>query len=79
MESHLEKAVFGIVAFGAAWADQEAAPSGALAIVIVGYGEGGAAAAGDEEHAEMCWRFYRCGFGGAIHLPSSMLGPGLGG
>ena len=74
MESHLKKAVFGIMAFAAAGADQIAAPGGALAIVVLGDGEGGAAAAGDEEHAEVCWRFYHCGFGGALHLASSYLG-----
>ena len=52
VESHLEKAVPGVVALAAAGADQIAAPGRALAIVVLGHGEGCAAAAGDQKHAE---------------------------
>jgi len=52
MESHLEEAVFGIVALAAAWAFEIAAPGGALVIVVFGDREGGAATARDQEHAE---------------------------
>ena len=52
LESHLEEAVFGVVALRAAGADQVAAPGRALAIVVLGHGEGCAAAAGDQKHAE---------------------------
>ena len=52
VESHLEEAVLGVVAFAAAGAGHVAAPGGAFAVVVFGDGECGAAATGDEEHAE---------------------------
>ena len=52
VESHLQKTVPGVVALAAAGADQVAAPGRALAIVVLGHGEGRATTAGDEEHAE---------------------------
>ena len=52
VESHLEQAVLRIMALAAAGTGHVAAPSRALAIVVLGYGEGGAATAGDQEHAE---------------------------
>jgi hypothetical protein len=52
MESHLKEPVLGVVTFAASWADQIAAPSGTVAVIIFGDGEGRAAAAGDEEHAQ---------------------------
>ena len=58
VKSHLEEAIFGIVALAAAWADHVTAPGGALAIVVFGNREGGAATAGDQEHAE--WGFGGC-------------------
>ena len=47
VKSHLEEAVFGVVAFAAAGTAEIAAPSRALAVVVFGDGEGGAAAARD--------------------------------
>ena len=47
VESHLEEAVLGVVAFAAPGAGQVAAPGGSLTIVILGDGEGCATAAGD--------------------------------
>jgi hypothetical protein len=46
VESHLEKAILGVVAFAAAGAAHVAAPGGTLAVVVFGDGEGRAAAAG---------------------------------
>ena len=51
VESHLEETVLGVVALAAAGADQVAAPGRALAVVVLGHGEGCAAAAGDQKHA----------------------------
>ena len=53
MKAHLEEAVFGVVALATAGADQVAAPGGSLTIIVLGDGEGGAAAAGDQEHAKV--------------------------
>lgn len=52
VESHLEEAVFGIVAFAAAGTNHVAAPGGSEAVVIFGYRERSAATAGNQEHAE---------------------------
>src|SRR5215469_4500475 len=52
LESHLEQAVLGIVAFTAFRTNQIAAPGGTLTVVIFGYGKSCAAAARDQEHAE---------------------------
>ena len=52
LESYLEEAIFGIVAFAASGTDHIAAPGGSVAIVIFRDGEGCSATAGDEEHAE---------------------------
>ena len=52
VESHLEEAIFGVVVLAAARADHVATPRGALTVVVLGDCESGAAAAGDEEHAE---------------------------
>jgi hypothetical protein len=57
VESHLQKAVLGIVALAAAGADEIAAPSGSLAVVVFSNGEGGSAAAWDQEHAERLGSF----------------------
>lgn len=47
VESHLEQAVFGIVALAAAGADDVATPRGSLLVVVFRDGEGRAATAGD--------------------------------
>ena len=52
MESHLKEAVFRVMAFAAAGAGHVAAPGRAFAIVVFGHGEGCAATAWDQEHAE---------------------------
>jgi len=52
MESHLKKAVLGIVALTAAGADHVTAPGRSLAVVVIGDSEGDTAAARDEEHLE---------------------------
>src|SRR5215469_12143013 len=68
MESHLKEPVLGVVTLATSGADQVAAPGGALAIVVFGHGEGCAAAAGDEEHAQGRFGFRRrCRFGAAFH------------
>lgn len=68
MESHLKEAVLGIVALAASGADQVSAPCSTLAIVVFGDGERGAAAAGDEEHAQRRLGFcFGRGFGAVFH------------
>lgn len=52
MESHLEQAVLRVMALAASGTGEIATPGGTLAIVVFGDGEGRAAAAGDQEHAE---------------------------
>ena len=52
MESYLKQAVLGVVTLAAAGADQVTTPGGSLAIVVLRHGEGGAAAAWDQKHAE---------------------------
>ena len=54
VESHLEKAVLGIVSIAATGAHQITAPGRSLAIVVFRYGKRCAAAAGHEKHPQ--WR-----------------------
>lgn len=77
MESHLKQAVLGIVTFAAAGAGQIAAPRSALAIVVLGHREGGAATARHEKHAEGLgllrgsgdfFGFRSCGHGPCLEL-----------
>jgi len=50
MKSHLQEAVFWIVALAAAGTTEIATPGRALAVIIFGHREGGAATARDQEH-----------------------------
>ena len=52
VESHLKQAVPGVVALTASGTDQIAVTTGALVIVVFGYGKGRSAAARDQEHAQ---------------------------
>jgi hypothetical protein len=61
MEGHLQKTVFRVVALAASGARQIAAPGCALAIVILGNGEGRSAAAWDQEHAKRAFAFSGAG------------------
>jgi len=54
VKSHLKQTVLGIVTLAAAGTLQITAPRGALVIIVLCDGERSAAAAGDEEHAQMC-------------------------
>ena len=58
MVAKVKQAIARVVAFATAGADQVTAPLAAVLIVTVGYSKGGAATAGDQEHAE--WGFGGC-------------------
>src|SRR5580700_2253100 len=70
VESHLQKAVLGVVSFPAAWADQITSPGRTLMVVILRHGESCSAAAGHQEHAQVR-RALRMllGFAPAFHHP----------
>jgi hypothetical protein len=52
LESHLKQAVLGIVTLAATGTRKIATPGRSLMIIILSYGEGKAATAGDQEHPE---------------------------
>lgn len=74
MKSHLQQTILGIVSFAAAWADEIAAPRGALMIIIFRDGERRSATARHEEHTQRLLLFFilLSGFGSRFHDSSTV-------
>jgi hypothetical protein len=70
MESHLQKAILGIVTLAASGTEHVAAPRRPLAVVVLCDGKGHPTAAGDEKHLQasvLIGFFLVSGCGGWFH------------